>query len=207
MEQRGWFDSSQDRFCRLHDIMVRTIVNNLQGKPTDTPVWEKNGWTGTPTSPARACAAILIYPKFLHDLGDAQDETGSVPQIAPTANWAMENTPVWNSIFILATKKLRDQFGLRGLMEEQYEGMRRLMELTLVQLDQNGGVWGDLQLADWVSPAGEAILGSGRRLRPARGAASAPPGTYSFPFAPWPTWPASLAAPGMPSAIVRRLTG
>ena len=158
VEQRGWFDSSQDRFCRLHDIMVRTIVNNLQGKPTDTPVWEKNGWTGDANV---ACESMccnfdlsLFLPKFLHDLGDAQDETGSVPQIAPTANWAMENTPVWNSIFILATKKLRDQFGLRGLMEEQYEGMRRLMELTLVQLDQNGGVWGDLQLADWVSPAG-----------------------------------------------------
>ena len=90
--------------------MVRTMRNNFQGKPTDTPVWEKNGWTGDANV---ACESMccnfdvsLFLSKFLDDLADAQDSSGTVPQIAPTANWAMDNTPVWNGILILAAEKL-----------------------------------------------------------------------------------------------------
>lgn len=158
VDRCGRFDSSVEQFNRLHDIMVRTMRNNFQGKPTDTPVWEKNGWTGDANV---ACESMccnfdvsLFLSKFLDDLADAQDASGSVPQIAPTANWAMENTPVWNSIFILATEKLLDQYGARRLVDQHYEAMKRLMSLTLTQIEFSGWVWNDFQLADWVSPSG-----------------------------------------------------
>ncbi len=158
IDRCGGFESSIEQFNRLHDIMVRTMRNNFQSKPTDTPVWEKNGWTGDANV---ACESMccnfdvsLFLSKFLDDLTDAQDSSGTVPQIAPTANWAMDNTPVWNSILILAAEKLLDQYGTHRLVQRHYAAMQRLMALTLSQIEENGWTWYDHQLADWVSPAG-----------------------------------------------------
>ena len=44
MEVISEFDCSNESVNKLHEIMQRTLFNNFQGKPTDTPVWEKNGW-------------------------------------------------------------------------------------------------------------------------------------------------------------------
>ena len=46
MEVISEFECSNESLNKLHEIMQRTLFNNFQGKPTDTPVWEKNGWLG-----------------------------------------------------------------------------------------------------------------------------------------------------------------
>jgi len=46
MEVISAFQCSNESVNKLHEIMQRTLFNNFQGKPTDTPVWEKNGWLG-----------------------------------------------------------------------------------------------------------------------------------------------------------------
>ena len=51
------FECSDDMLNNLHGIMRRTMLNNFQGKPTDTPVWEKNGWLGD----ANCALAAMMY--------------------------------------------------------------------------------------------------------------------------------------------------
>ena len=40
------FTCSDEMLNKLHRLMRNTLLNNFQSKPTDTPVWEKNGWLG-----------------------------------------------------------------------------------------------------------------------------------------------------------------
>ncbi|MDF2920097.1 MAG: hypothetical protein K0S70_4315, partial [Microbacterium sp.] len=42
----GRFSCSDPLLNTIHELTVRTIVSNLHGIPTDTPKYEKNGWTG-----------------------------------------------------------------------------------------------------------------------------------------------------------------
>lgn len=154
----GSFSSSNEQINALHEIMARTILNNFQGKPTDTPVWEKNGWTGDANVSTETMAYNFdirsFLAKFLEDLEDCQTDSGIIPNIAPTADWGVENTPVWNTIYILATQQLVNQYGMETFSASQYDSMRKLMTLTISEIQRNGWVWGDGQLADWVAPSG-----------------------------------------------------
>jgi alpha-L-rhamnosidase len=63
---------------------LRTFLNNLHGVPTDTPVYEKNGWTADAHLVTEAVLHHLdLRPtlrKWLDDHVDARDADGMVPQ-------------------------------------------------------------------------------------------------------------------------------
>lgn len=143
---------------QLHEAMRRTVSNNLQGKPTDTPVWEKNGWTGDFHVSLESILYNYRMPsftrKFLYDLVDASDERGVVPVIAPTANWGPGNQVVWNGVLINAVYELFRFYGQRFIVECLYPAMQKQVAAYLCDMEENGGVWQDAQLCDWVSPYG-----------------------------------------------------
>ena len=45
VEKTAELSTSNDLINTLHSMMQNTLLNNYQGKPTDTPVFEKLGWT------------------------------------------------------------------------------------------------------------------------------------------------------------------
>ncbi|MBQ7364775.1 MAG: family 78 glycoside hydrolase catalytic domain [Clostridia bacterium] len=143
---------------RLHLAMRRTVHNNLQGKPTDTPVWEKNGWTGDfHVSLESICFNYAILPftlKFLKDLEDAADERGVVPVIAPTANWGLGNQVVWNGVLINAVYEMLCFYGSRSTVERFWQAMTRQVAAYLCELEKRDLIWQNDQLADWVAPFG-----------------------------------------------------
>ena len=59
VENIAEFNCSEPIINNLHSLMCRTILNNMQGKPTDTPVWEKNGWLGD-----LSCGLLSIIYNF-----------------------------------------------------------------------------------------------------------------------------------------------
>ncbi len=151
------FESSNEMINSMHDVMVNTLLNNFQGKPTDTPVWEKNGWTGDANVSTESMAynfdMRLFLSKFLNDMEDTQTET-AIGNIAPSADWSIENTPVWNGIYFLGTEQLYNQFGMKSFVEEQYDAMRKMALVDIKTIQNNGWVWFDTQMGDWVSPYG-----------------------------------------------------
>ncbi len=156
------FSCSDPNINRLHKIAVNTMLNNFQGKPTDTPVWEKNGWLGD----ANMALQMMMFnfdmstflPSFIDVMKDCFDEYGSVPVIAPSVNWSIENSPVWNSIFVFGVLELIRHCNMYDYANEIYPTLREYAVKNILEIKEKGWVWNTKGLADWVAPAGDVDL-------------------------------------------------
>ncbi|MBQ3006163.1 MAG: family 78 glycoside hydrolase catalytic domain [Clostridia bacterium] len=154
----GSFECSDEMLNKLHHIMVSTLLNNFQGKPTDTPVWEKNGWLGD----ANCALPIMMYnfdmskymASFIDIMNDCFNEYGSVPVIVPSASWSIENSPVWNTIYVFGAEAMLDHCGDKEYVEKLYPNLKAFAEKDIAQLKELGWTWGTRGLSDWVSPSG-----------------------------------------------------
>ena len=154
----GYFETSNQLINALHQMMQTTILNNLQGKPTDTPVWEKNGWLGDfnvgMTSMTYNYDMRLMTENFVEIMESCFNEYGLVPPMVPTANWSITDHFVWSSVYLLAVWELYQVYGTRDYMIEQYDSMKQYAIRAAGILSQNSWVCSEHQLGDWVSPMG-----------------------------------------------------
>lgn len=151
------FESSNEMFNRLHQSMRVAMTDNFQGEHCD-PMLEKNGWLGDAnvslTSMMFTFDMAACLPGFLDLMEDAQEIYGLVPQMVPAANWGISNAAVWNTLFVYGVADLGNYFGTDFFTQEQYDAMRRFALRDIQEIRQNGWVWFDDQLGDWVSPIG-----------------------------------------------------
>lgn len=156
VEEIAEFKCSDPLINDLHALMKRTILNNLQGKPTDTPVWEKNGWLGDLN-----CGLIsMIYNfhmrKHLESFSDTMKDCfylyGNVPVLVPVSNWGLDENPVWNTAFVFNAEAIMDFYGDREYVEEIYPHIKAFALRTVEQIRSRGWVWERKGLADWVAP-------------------------------------------------------
>lgn len=99
----GSFESSNELVNSVHAAARNTILNNLHGMQTDTPTYEKNGWTGDAHASSLAAAVNFdvarVWTKWLADYRDAQSPKGEIPEIVPsTPLYGYEDTPGWNIV-------------------------------------------------------------------------------------------------------------
>ncbi|MBQ2841931.1 MAG: family 78 glycoside hydrolase catalytic domain [Clostridia bacterium] len=154
----GEFECSDEMLNRLHKIMVSTLLNNFQGKPTDTPVWEKNGWLGD----ANCALPIMMYnfdmskymANFVDIMDNCFDEYGQVPVLVPSVNLRIDNSPVWNTIYVFAAEALLDYCNRKDYVKNLYPNLRLFAQKDIEQLRELGWVWGTRGLSDWVAPSG-----------------------------------------------------
>ena len=153
------FECSDESVNLLHALAKRTIINNFQGKPTDTPVWEKNGWLGDVSCSLETMMynfdmSTFLSP-FVDTMADCFLEYGTVPDFAPIVGWRNENSPVWNTVFVFSVRALCDYCGKIDYAKKLYPLLRKFAVEYISQIGENGYVWGERGLADWVSPSGE----------------------------------------------------
>ncbi len=158
------FSCSNELINKLHEIMQRTLLNNFQSKPTDTPVWEKNGWLGD----ANCALRVMTYnfdmseylKNFVEIMNDCFNEYGKIPVIVPTADWGIGNSPVWNTIYVFATEALLDFYDDTEYADKLYLNLRQFALNDIEELESLGWVWGTRGLSDWLSPSGgeEAVI-------------------------------------------------
>jgi alpha-L-rhamnosidase len=162
------WESSNDLLNRIHANTRRALLNNHHSIPTDTPVYEKNGWTGDAQLTAETALynfdMVRFYRKWLADFADAQRANGEVPPIVPTSDWGYtdsrfegfeEPIPAWDAAYVLMPWWTYRYCGDRRLLETHYEGMTSLV-------DFHGEYAGageraddhvlDIGLGDWVAP-------------------------------------------------------
>ena len=160
----GEFNCSDKLVNDLHNLMHRNILNNLQGKPTDTPVWEKNGWLGDLncglTSMMYNFDLKLFIESFTNTMKDCFNEFGSVPVMVPSANWGWQNSPVWNTAFVFASEALLRFCNSKEFVKSIYSELKKFAETQIEALKANEWVWGVKGLADWVSPVCEENMES-----------------------------------------------
>ena len=154
----GEFECSNEMLNRLHKIMVSTLLNNFQGKPTDTPVWEKNGWLGD----ANCALPIMMYnfdmSKYMANFVDIMDdcfvEYGRVPVLVPSVNLRIDNSPVWNTIYVFGAEALLDYCDRKDYVRNLYPNLKLFAQKDIEQMKELGWVWNERGLSDWVAPSG-----------------------------------------------------
>lgn len=158
VKQISEFSCSNELINKLHSLMQRTLLNNFQSKPTDTPVWEKNGWLGDANCAVRAMTYNFDMSKYLKSfvdiMNDCFNEYGSVPVIVPTADWGIGNSPVWNTIYVFGVEALLDFYGNTEYANEIYPNLREFALKDINELEPLGWTWGTRGLSDWLSPSG-----------------------------------------------------
>jgi alpha-L-rhamnosidase len=140
------FESSNPLINQIQEAARATILNNMHGFQTDTPTFEKNGWTGDAQASALASAlnfdVARIWTKWMGDFRDAQAHNGEIPEIVPstsqygyegTPGWTMLNgpTPSWDAATFILPNDLYQLTGDTRLLSDMYQTQKQLVDYTL----------------------------------------------------------------------------
>ncbi|HEX3815990.1 MAG TPA: family 78 glycoside hydrolase catalytic domain [Mycobacteriales bacterium] len=133
-----------------------TVLNNLQGIPTDTPFFEKNGWTADAHLIAESAIHRFdmhrFFRKWLGDFRDAQFDDGGIPVIVPTSGWGAFTDPSWTDAYPLIAWNLYEFYGDLDVLAEHYEPLRRYTERLRDVCRTSGWLWPLFSHADWLPP-------------------------------------------------------
>jgi alpha-L-rhamnosidase len=153
VESAAEFETSDELLNAIHSMTRRALLNNLYGIPTDTPVYEKNGWTGdahlTAETALTEFRAHNVYAKWLDDIADAQQESGLVPLIVPCPDWGRDDSPEWGAAYPLITWYLYNYTGDRRILDRHYGAIRDYVDYLISR--QEDGISPSV-LGDWVAP-------------------------------------------------------
>ena len=181
VEGVGYFDCSNQLFNTIHGCCTNAMLNNYHSIPTDTPVYEKNGWTGDAQLTSQAAMynfdMIKFYKKWIRDIAESQIESGEISVICPTSNWGYEfefaffwggiagPVPAWDAALMLIPKWCMEHYGDTSIIKEHYTTFKKYMEY-IKKWEKDGGII-DNSISDWLNPSfdqlqhGEPPEGSG----------------------------------------------
>ncbi|TDE10185.1 hydrolase [Jiangella asiatica] len=150
------FESDQPMYGQLEGMMRRTILNNLHSIPTDTPMYEKNGWTGDAQVGAPTMAETLgmarFFTKWLGDLRDSQIGSGQVPVIVPSGGWGYQElapAPEWTTVYPFVLREMHRWYGDRRALAQHWEPVLAYLDWELGRLQDGLAV---TALGDYLSP-------------------------------------------------------
>ena len=154
LDRHGAFACDEPVLEWIDAATARTFRNNLHGIPTDTPIYEKNGWTAD----AHLATEALLHHfdlrgalgKWMADHRDAQAPDGSMPQIIPTPGWGRASDPAWSSSAVLIPWYLYREHGDLEILEDAVDSARRYGDDLIARL--TGGLWPERSWADWLPP-------------------------------------------------------
>lgn len=166
----GEFESSNQLYGQIHDAMRATILNNLQGMPTDSPTFERRGWSGD----AHVALPTMLYnfdlaaflKKWLDDFEDNQVDTaqnrsddrarglGRVTVVAPWPNDSRSTSisAAWTGVLPALVWSLYTDYGDRTVLTDHYAFLTRYMDFMETLLDD--GIMSVEQYGDHASPFG-----------------------------------------------------
>lgn len=156
VDQVGFFSCSEPLLETFDRAMARTILNNLHHFPTDTPVYEKNGWTGD--AQLGAVTMMLqfgmhgVLRKWLDDLRDSQHPDGALPVISPTAGWGYNNlgpSPEWTTVYPFVLRELYRFYADVDLVREHWDAVVHYLDWELGKLVDGVCV---SELGDYLQP-------------------------------------------------------
>lgn len=163
VESTAELESDNDVVNRLHRCTRWAVLNNLHGVPTDTPVFEKNGWTGDAHLTADVAAynfrMARFYTKWLDDWADSQLPSGEFPPIVPTPGWGYHADeragirgpiPAWDVAYVEIPWVMYQHYGDSRVLSRHYDRQRRYLDFLM-----DGFVTDDVVLVglgDWLPP-------------------------------------------------------
>ncbi|MGW8482959.1 family 78 glycoside hydrolase catalytic domain [Microbacterium sp. NPDC055903] len=173
-ERTGRFSSDSALLDRIHELTVRTVLNNLHGLPTDTPKYEKNGWTGDGMLGAQLMLQNLdvheLLAKWSLDIAHSRHGEGAPEVIAPHGGWRMDWTPAptWHAALLLVPWEIHLHTGDVRILADVWPDASDYLRFELGRCPD--GI-AQTTLGDWVSP--ETDPGGGNAPEDTRVAATA----------------------------------
>jgi alpha-L-rhamnosidase len=154
VRKTGKFTCSNPLLNHIYKATSHTILNNLHSIPTDTPVYEKNGWTGDAHLIAETANysfdLLLFWEKWMQDFQDCQKPDGAIPLIVPASQWGWDHAPVWTSAYVLIPWYLYMHYGDRRVLDQHYNTMKAYADWEISKL--NADYTAHSVLGDWVPP-------------------------------------------------------
>ena len=151
----GAFACSNPLINRIHENIVWGTRGNYRSMPTDCPQRdERQGWLGDRSEESRGETYLFqvapLYAKWVQDMDDAQNDEGSVPDVAPSYYPFYNDNVTWPSSFIIIPGALYDQFGDLGPIEKHYPGMQQWIAHMTGYLED--GILPKDNYGDWCVP-------------------------------------------------------
>ncbi|QOR70569.1 family 78 glycoside hydrolase catalytic domain [Ruania alkalisoli] len=161
VESRARFECSDPALNGIHRASRRSILDNLHGVFTDTPTFEKNGWTGDAHLSLETSILNFdmakFYSQWLRSFADCQRDDGEIPPIIPAGDWGYSDSvsdvrgpvPAWDVAYAEICWAMYVYYADRRVLTEHYPRLRRYLQMLVAR-------WPDLivrgGLGDWMAP-------------------------------------------------------
>jgi len=154
VEPVGSFACSKPILNSLQRIIVWGQKTNLHSIPTDCCQRdERMGWMGDAQGTAEEAIynfdMAAFYTNFLRDIGDVQDEKGTITDTVPHIWGSRPADPAWGTAYPLIAWYVFQYYGDKRILEDHYEGIKKYVEF-LRSRSENGLVKFSYY-GDWVA--------------------------------------------------------
>jgi alpha-L-rhamnosidase len=165
----GNFTSSSDLLNRMHVAMVNTILNNQYSYGSDTPVYEKGGWTNDngdySDSEMDNFDAEVYYDHMMQNFDDSQDSAGNIGFLVPTPPGDDNVDPLWGGSFLLIEYNTFENYDNLGLIRRDYSHLAAYVDDMASQIAPDGYIYQGTTFGDWsvpsnANPPSSEMLGS-----------------------------------------------
>lgn len=169
------FESSNTTLNRIHANTTWAIQSNMHGIVTDTPVYEKNAWTGDAALTAGTASLLFdterLQWKMFQDMLDAQTAAGELSLLAPSnQNYGYLGkpyfkpvdccgaTPAWDAFWFVIPWENWMRYGDRRALEKTYPAMKKYLDEWIPRWTNKDGDQFAYTLTsglgDWLPPEG-----------------------------------------------------
>ena len=173
------FESGSATLDRIHRNTAWAVQSNVHGIVTDTPVYEKNAWTGDAALTAGTASLLFdterLYLKLVQDMRDAQADTGELPLLCPSnVNYGYVGrpafkpidccgaTPAWDAFWFVVPWESYRRHGNDAVLAAAWPLMRKYLDLWIPRwTGKDGDAFSHTLtagLGDWVPPPGVPTL-------------------------------------------------
>ena len=161
--------SSDPYLERFDQAMRASLANNMHHVPTDTPMHEKNGWTGDALTGLAAMTASFdlrrMLRKWAADQVDGQRADGSLSVIAPNPGWGyveLAPAPEWTTLLPVLLDELATEYAEVDAVREHGSAAAAYLAYELGRRDADGLVAG--VLGDYLTPGSPGPAPEDKRL-------------------------------------------
>ena len=162
--------TSSEGYLEQFDAAMRaSLLNNMHHVPTDTPMHEKNGWTGDALTSLPAMFTSFdmraMLRKWLLDQVDGQRGDGSLAVISPSPDWGYEElspAPEWTTLLPVLIDELATEYGETDLVAEHGRAAADYLRYELGRRDDEGLI--SSVLGDYLSPGTPGPAREDKRL-------------------------------------------
>lgn len=173
----GNFISSSKLLNTMHNAMVNTILNNQYSYGSDTPVYEKGGWTNDngdySVSEMANFNAEAYYQHMMRNFDNAQAPSGNIGVLVPTPPGDYSVDPLWGGSYLLIEYNMYKNYGDPAVIRRDYTHMAAYMNYMASLITPDGYIYQGTTFGDWsvptnANPPSSEMLGSMFLYREAR---------------------------------------